>query len=116
LNEKIKSTAHIFINAASSKEHQDGTVGYVKPESGGFPKWWFSSSWGKGSEGGSSSGFWEDYLGGFGRSSQNEIATVAEEDSSLDTSNALFKIEVPNADNTNTYKSLLLISDDNCLI
>ena len=97
LNQDQKSTAHIYINAASSKE---GSHGYVKPESGGFPKWWFSSSWG---------GFWP------GSGSRNRAATVAE-DSSLDTSNALFKIEVPNADNSNTYKSLLLISDDNCLI
>ena len=95
LNQDQKSTAHVYINAASSKKG-----GYVKPEAGGFPKWWFSSSWG---------GYWP------GSGSRNRAVTTAE-DSSLDTSNALFKIEVPNADNSNTYKSLLLISDDNCLI
>lgn len=97
LNQDQKSTAHIYINAASSKE---GSHGYKKPESGGFPDWWFSSGWG---------GFWP------GSGSKNRAAAIAE-DPSLDTSNALFKIEVPNADNSNTYKSLLLISDDNCLI
>lgn len=84
-----KKTPHIYINAASSKADSGG---YVKPTVGGFPGWWWSSQ-----------GSWSQ-------------AQVVDDSDDLDTSNALFKIEVPSASGDNTYKSLFLISDDNCLI
>jgi hypothetical protein len=41
---------------------------------------------------------------------------IDDSNSNIDTSNALFNIEVPSKNNTNSYSSLFLISDTNCLI
>lgn len=92
MNSSGKKSAHIYINAASSTES-----GYQKPtNSTGLPSWWK---------------IWSNR-----GTNSTEVMAIDDSNSNIDTSNALFNIEVPSKNNANSYSSLFLISDTNCLI